>query len=174
MYVNWDTVSNAVTYNLYMSTNPAVSQGDFDSVMTGVLTPPVFLYDLTPGTTYYFVATAVDTNDIESADSNTGSGLFGPYGVVEGSIYTEIFDGISTNQIYLPGITVSMTNPTNGMPVAQAVTDNDGDFQMLLVPAGTYELCWGPCSGYIPGCNSQLVVVSPNDTVNLDPSRFIP
>lgn len=164
--LDWNPVTNAVAYNVYISTNPAVSTRIFDTELTMVPGPPLFLYDLTPGVTYYFVATAVDDEGNESADSNIGSATFGPYGTAQGWVYTEFINDSGTNDIDVPNITMSLKNPTNNMVVAQAETDDEGYFQMLNVPSGTYEVCWGPCPGYMPSCDPQWITVG-EDTTNV-------
>ena len=106
MYVNWDAVSNAVTYNLYFATQPGVTPANYQSLangaeLQGVPQPQVVLdsQTLVAGLTYYFVATAVDTNG-ESTYSNEGSDVFGPQGQVHGSFYTILTNGATTSEMF--------------------------------------------------------------------------
>lgn len=175
MYVTWDSVSNALTYNLYFASDPSVSPSNYGSlpnggVLQGLTVPQAILNTLTPGVTYYFVATAVNASG-ESAPSNEGSDIFGPQGEVHGSFFTLIFDGTATNQVFLPGVTVTLEN-SNSVVVAQATTDEQGLFVASPVPGGSYEVCWS-APGFISNCNTQQVMVS-NTVVTLPPQEIDP
>ena len=174
MYVSWDAVSNAITYNLYLASAPGITPLNYSSLPDGMklsgLNQTQTVFDsLTPGVRYYFVVTAVNAQG-ESASSNKGSDQFGPQGQVHGSFYTPVFDGMATNQIFVPGVTVAFQ--TNGVTLAQATTDGNGQFIADAVPAGVYQICWNK-AGFISGCNTQLVTVS-NDVVVLDPQEIDP
>ncbi len=174
MYVTWDAVSNADSYNLYMASTPGVTPLNYSSLPGGMKlagfsqTQAVF-DNLTHGVRYYFVVTAVNAQG-ESTASNEGSDLFGPQGQVHGSFFTPVFNGSTTNQILIPGVTV--TFQTNGMTLAQATTDANGDFAATPVPSGIYQMCWS-AAGFLSGCSTQLVIVS-NDVVVLDPQEIDP
>jgi hypothetical protein len=74
--LNWAPVENAATYNVYVSTSPAVSKNNNIGAETGVTFSVVnglnvyhpVVADPAHGT-YYFVITAVDANGIESTES---------------------------------------------------------------------------------------------------------
>ena len=176
IYVTWESVSNAVSYNLYFATVSGVTPANYNSLpggtrLPGLGQPQAILDNLTLGLRYYFVATAVDANG-ESASSNEGSDLFGPQGQVHGSFFTRVFDGTTTNQVFVPGVTVSLVTVGGGTTLAQTTTDGSGQFVSAPVPAGLYQLCWS-AAGYVSGCNTQQVVVT-NDVVLLDPQEIVP
>lgn len=70
--ISWAPVSGAESYNLYMATQDGVSRGNYGSLAGGMqhlsVTSPYNHTDLTNGTTYYFVVTALNANG-ESAES---------------------------------------------------------------------------------------------------------
>jgi hypothetical protein len=175
--VTWDAVPGAVAYNLYLASDPAVSQFNYASLPNGVKLPALFntqyvFNNLLPGVVYYFVATAVASNNDETADSNEGSGLFDSYGQVHGSLYTLVFDGTTTNQVAVAGVSVSLINTNTASTNLTLLTDEDGQFYTGPVPAGNYQVCWIG-KGYLSGCSTQQVVVS-NDVVYLDPEQIYP
>ncbi|HVM48006.1 MAG TPA: carboxypeptidase regulatory-like domain-containing protein [Candidatus Acidoferrum sp.] len=175
--VDWDAVANAASYNLYLAADPGVRQFDYLGLPGGMkvqgLSDTNYVFDsLVPGVQYYFVASAVATNGDESADSNEDSGLFGSYGQVHGSLYTLVFDGTTTNQVPVPGVTVSLVNTNTGATALSTSTDGDGEFNSGLLAAGNYEVCWS-AHGYLSGCSTQQVTVS-NDVVYLDAEQLYP
>jgi fibronectin type 3 domain-containing protein len=56
--LTWDNVPGATSYNIYMSASPGVSR--FNGYKIRDASNPITLTDLEPGTTYYFVITAVN------------------------------------------------------------------------------------------------------------------
>ncbi|MEJ0089347.1 MAG: hypothetical protein WDM80_06325 [Limisphaerales bacterium] len=173
MYVTWDTVSNAVSYNLYLATAPGVTPLNYNSlpngeVLAGFSQTQAVFDNLIPDLRYYFVATAVNAQG-ESAGSNEGSDIFGPQGQVHGSFFTPVA-GASASQIFVPGVTV--TFQANGETLAQATTDGTGNFVAVTVPAGIYQVCWS-APGFVSGCSTQLVTVS-NQVVYLEPQEIDP
>ena len=70
--ISWSPVSGATSYNLYWSTTSGVTKLNGTNI-TGAASPYVHT-GLTNGTTYYYVATAVNANG-ESADSAQASAI---------------------------------------------------------------------------------------------------
>ncbi|MGA3265582.1 MAG: carboxypeptidase regulatory-like domain-containing protein [Verrucomicrobiota bacterium] len=178
MYVNWDAVSNAVTYNLYFASQPGVTPANYQSLANGAelqsITQPQVVLDsqtLVTGLSYYFVATAVDTNG-ESTYSNEGSDVFGPHGEVHGSFYTILTNGATTSEMFVPGVAVSLVNQSSGTTAAQVTTDSQGQFLAADVPEGTYQLSWS-APGFPAGALPELVVLS-NDVAALPPEEIEP
>lgn len=176
LLVSWNGVSNAAAYNLYIASGPGVRHSNYTNLPNGMLVSGLpgnefVFYNLTNGVRYYVVATAVSTNGDESADSNEGSDIFGPHGQVQGSIYTEIFDGVDTNHVFLPGVVVSLIGG-GGDGVAQLTTDSEGRFVSSSLPGGTYMLCW-QAGGFVPGCAPQSIVIS-NGVAALAPQKIDP
>jgi hypothetical protein len=175
--VDWDAVTSAASYNLYLAAAPNVGQFDYSILpggmqLSGLSDTNYVFSDLVPGVQYYFVATAVATNGTESADSDEASGLFGSYGQVHGSIYTQVFDGTTTDQVAVAGVAVSLVNTNTGSTAVTVATDEDGEFNTGLLPAGNYQACWS-APGYLPGCSTQQVAVT-SDVVYLDPEQIYP
>jgi hypothetical protein len=67
MTLTWDAVAGASSYNLYWRTTTGVTK--WNGTKIAGVTNPYNQTGLTPGTTYYYVLTAV-TSGVESADSN--------------------------------------------------------------------------------------------------------
>lgn len=71
--LKWDSVTDAVSYNLYMSSVSGVTKGNYTELTDGVkqtsVTSPFKQINLTNGKTYYFIVTAVNNNG-ESDESN--------------------------------------------------------------------------------------------------------
>jgi fibronectin type 3 domain-containing protein len=67
-YLSWDTVNNAVGYNLYRRTTATT----YAATINGALITGTTYTDtgLTNGETYYYVATAIDNDSFESNHSN--------------------------------------------------------------------------------------------------------
>jgi Carboxypeptidase regulatory-like domain len=174
--VDWDAVAIAASYNLYLAADPRVSQFDYLSLPGGMKVPGLsdtrYVFDnLVLGLQYYFVATAVATNGDESADSNEDSGLFGSYGQVHGSIYTVVFDGTTSNQVAVEGVTILLINTNTGATTLTTSTDRDGEFNTGLLAAGNYQVCW-TARGYLPGCSTQQVTAT-SDVVYMDPEQAV-
>jgi fibronectin type 3 domain-containing protein len=68
--LNWTAVDNAASYNVYRSTT---SGGPYTKIATGVTGTTYNDTDVTNGTTYYYVVTAVNSSGTESAYSNEAS-----------------------------------------------------------------------------------------------------
>jgi hypothetical protein len=162
MNLTWDAVTNATSYNIYWASDPSVNPGNYNTLtnggmLAGVGQPGEILNNLMAGAVYYFVVTAVDENG-ESAPSNPSSDIFGPQGQVHGSFFTTLVEDGNTNEIFLPGVSVTLSN---SLAVVQATTDNEGNFLASHVPAGAYDFCWN-AAGYGSDCSTQQVVVIDN------------
>lgn len=70
--INWDSVSNAASYNIYWSPTPGVSKSTGTKI-SGASSGHVF--SGINGTTYYFVVTAVNGSGIESVESSPVSAM---------------------------------------------------------------------------------------------------
>jgi N-acetylneuraminic acid mutarotase len=68
--LSWTAVDNASSYNVYRSTT---SGGPYTKIATGVTGTTYNDTDVTNGTTYYYVVTAVNSSGTESAYSNEAS-----------------------------------------------------------------------------------------------------
>ena len=64
--LSWNNVPGASSYNVYLSTSPAVTK--LNGYKIRAATNPITITDLEPGTTYYFVVTVV-TESGESEES---------------------------------------------------------------------------------------------------------
>ncbi len=64
--LTWEDVSGAVAYSVYLSTSPGVTV--HNSYKISNATNPITITDLEPGTTYYFIVTAVNASG-ESKES---------------------------------------------------------------------------------------------------------
>jgi hypothetical protein len=64
--LKWEDVPGAAAYNVYLSTSPGVTA--LNSYQISNATNPITITDLEPGTTYYFVVTAVNASG-ESKES---------------------------------------------------------------------------------------------------------
>ena len=174
MFVSWDSVSNAASYDLYWASDPAINQGNAGTLPNGGALPGItntltVLDNLLPGLRYYFVVTAVSPG-IESAPSNLGSDVFGSYGEVHGSFFTTVITDTGAHSISLPGVLVTLSNATY---TTQTTTDGEGEFALNHVLSGTYQLCW-TASGFGPGRFTNSVVVF-DDIVALPPQElFVP
>jgi hypothetical protein len=65
--LSWQPVAGATAYNVYFSTTPGVTK--LNGVKIANAANPITLRDLQRGSTYYFVVTAVDGEERESAES---------------------------------------------------------------------------------------------------------
>ena len=183
--LTWDAVPGAVSYNLYMASVPGVDSLNYTNLPDGMVfagitssytdVPDVpagiFLPALTPGKQYYFVVTAVSPSAQESANSNPTSGIFGPSGSVEGSVFTQLVLGTNTTDVSLPNVSLSLVNTTNSSLNASFNSDVNGDFVSPALPAGTYQLCW-QATGFMPGCSNQITIG--NTDIELDPIQLYP
>jgi hypothetical protein len=183
--VSWDAVPGAVSYNLYMATVPGVTSANYSSLPGGAafsgisnifasvpdVPGGVFTPVLTAGQAYYFVATAVSSTGVESADSNPASGIFGPGGEVEGSVFAELNLGSGPAPVLLPNVLLTLVNTNNSALSNSVTSDENGDFQFPPMPAGTYQLCW-QANGFTPACSNQIVIA--NAGVELSPIQLFP
>jgi glycosidase len=70
--LTWDAVVDAVSYNVYRS---YVTGGGYTRIATGTVTTAFIDTTVTNGRWYYYVVTALDINDNESARSNEAAAL---------------------------------------------------------------------------------------------------
>lgn len=71
IYLKWDSVQGATSYNIYWAFNSGVKKTSGTKI-GGIQDTFYFHNSLTNGTTYYYVVTAVNQNG-ESAESNEAS-----------------------------------------------------------------------------------------------------
>jgi hypothetical protein len=69
--IGWDNVTGATSYNVYYSTTTGVTKATGTKVV--LATSPNVINGLIRGTPYYFVVTALNSDSVESLDSNQAS-----------------------------------------------------------------------------------------------------
>jgi hypothetical protein len=75
--ISWAQVTNATSYNIYWSTNPGVTSGPttngtlITGVAAGSASPSYTQIGLTDGTIYYYVVTAVNSNNGSESPAST-------------------------------------------------------------------------------------------------------
>jgi len=74
--IGWDNVTGATSYNVYYSTATGVTKTTGTKVAGA--TSPEIVTGLIRGTSYYFVVTAVNSDDVESADSEEATAIPDP------------------------------------------------------------------------------------------------
>ena len=67
--LSWNDVPQAVGYDVHLLTTPSVTA--LNAIKTPDVASPITITDLEPGTTYYFVVTAVN----ESGESAVSEGI---------------------------------------------------------------------------------------------------
>lgn len=107
--LTWDNVSNAVSYNLYMSSVSGVTKGNYAGLADGMkhssVISPYKHINLTNGKTYYFIVTAVNSSG-ESEDSDEVPATPNPDTASPSAILNLTVSGVSTSSI-----TLSWTSP---------------------------------------------------------------
>ncbi len=170
-FTDWDLVSGAANYNLYLATAPGVTPTNYLSLPGGQkfsgVSPPYYISGLTNGVRYYVIATAMN-KDGESLPSAEVSEVFGPNAELSGSIYMDLNTGGATNPVFIAGMQVQLINATNGIATPAVMTDGDGTFTIPPQPPGPYILCYsfGNSCGTI--CTTQFNLAG-SEPVSLPP-----
>lgn len=135
--INWNNVANTTSYNLYWSTASDPNKTKIE-VGNGLSYSHTYL---TPGTTYYYVVTAV--NDYgESAGSDPAvSATISDRGILQGYIK----DAVSREP--LPGVAVNIFDSYSTISASRA-TNTFGGYTATLT-MGTYSMSTSK-NGYIP------------------------
>lgn len=109
--LTWDSVADAVSYNIYMASVSGVTKGNYAGLADGMkhsgVTSPFKHINLTNGKTYYFIVTAVSSSG-ESEDSDEVSGT--PVILVDTTPPAGITN-LHVNAITTSSITLSWTVP---------------------------------------------------------------
>ena len=113
--ISWNPVAGATSYKLYMNTLPGISLTDPANMHHPSVTSPFHHPDLTNGTTYYFVVTAVNKNG-ESIESNEVS-------TTPQAPFSSIADGANPNDCVLNNVTGLMWEVKTTDPVAGGLRD---------------------------------------------------
>ena len=164
--VLWDAVAQAVSYNLYYATNPAVNPDNYSSLpgaeaIFDITNNFEAVSNLVAGVTYYFVVTAVSDFG-ESAPSYPASGIFGAYAEVAGTVFALIPEGTNSALEEVPNVTITLSNLFQPQLSATTLSDANGDYDFPLQPAGTYQLSWS-APGFIGGTLPDLLEVTNSD-----------
>lgn len=144
----WDAVSGAESYNIYMKTSSDISKTNYTDKKTSITTTSYTWTGLTNGTTHYFVVTAVNACDEDSAESSQVSaapkaGSTGPLTsdatdvtdtsvTLNGSFYNPT--GYTTTVYFEYGTTTSYGNTTTATAYAQT-----GDIIVSYNPTGLIQ-----------------------------------
>lgn len=88
--LSWNTVSNAVSYNLYMASVSGVNKSNYNTLPDGMkhiaVTSPYLHTGLVNGKTYYFVITAVNLSGEGSESVQVSATLISPKGALSGKL----------------------------------------------------------------------------------------
>lgn len=175
--IAWMDVPNATSYNIYYSTSSGVTSGTkTNGTLVSNVSNPYTLMNLTNGTTYYFVVTAVSSS-AESLPSSQVSAtpsstvLSAPTNVMatpgNGQVslaWTAVAGAISYNIYYstISGVTSGPT--TNGILIANATNPNiltglayiPYYFVVTAVYSNSVESAASPQVSAIPAVNPAL------------------
>ncbi|MCZ6690314.1 MAG: delta-60 repeat domain-containing protein [Planctomycetota bacterium] len=131
--LDWNVVAGATSYDLYMSTSPGVTKAT-GSLIAGVF-PPHPLSGLANGTTYYFVATAIDTagGTPESLASTEALGVPDTLGILHttfGSGGVAVHDNAAGGGGLDIGVDIALDS--SGRILVVGTADNGIDLDMVI------------------------------------------
>lgn len=141
--ISWSDVTGATSYNLYMASQSGVTKSNYSSKTGGMahtgVTSPYTLTGLTNGTTYYFVATAVNSAGESSESSEVSAAPAAP----------------NNNPTISSGPTVAPSNIVTSGTATVSVTASDAD-------GDTLSYSWAASSGTISGTGSSVTYAAPS------------
>ena len=80
--LSWKKVPGAKSYNVYLSRSPGVTK--YNSHKISQATNPITISDLEPGSTYYFIVTAVsDSGESEASQENSYTAVMNTTGIID-------------------------------------------------------------------------------------------
>ena len=166
--VSWDAVPQAVSYNLYYATDPSVNADNYLFLPEGdavfdITNNYVAVSNLLSGVTYYFTATAGFPLG-ESAGSFPGSGVFGEYAEVSGTVFAMIGQGTNSLLEEVPKVTITLSNLDQAELSATAISDANGAYlfpaaaggDVLIRPGTLPDLIGGSLPGLLEITNSDI------------------
>ena len=122
-----DVITN---YNLYYG----VASGTYTNVAAAGTNTTVTISNLVDGATYYFAATAVDTNSLESAYSTEVSALINQAPTLNALANLTINENAGLQTVNLSGITSGATNQNQTL----TVTASSSNIGLIPTPAVSY------------------------------------
>jgi hypothetical protein len=80
--LSWNNVPGAKSYNVYLSRSPGVTK--YNSHKIRQATNPITISDLEPGSTYYFIVTAVsESGESEASQENSYTAVMNTTGLID-------------------------------------------------------------------------------------------
>lgn len=138
--INWNNVANATSYNLYWSTAPGVDKTSPNKIGVGNVISYAHT-NLTPGTTYYYVITAVNDYGESAGSYPAVSATISDSGMLQGYIKD------ASTRAPLQGVAVSIFDSYSTITASRG-TNAFGGYTATLT-MGTYSMSIYK-TGYIP------------------------